>query len=870
MSHPSLPPVAKLLSLSLAGTLSAVLVAEPIPTSTDPNLEIILFASDPEIVTPVGAVTDRNNGDLYVVESHTHGATSDYPGPKFDRIKRFRDTDDDGRADDIHIFADGLYEALGLAFSPDGELHVVTSKNVFRLTDTNGDGVSDSSEHVSLLRLETVNTNPHGSLLAIAIDDDGLIYVSRGNVGGNLYELHGATGESLSGYGVGGDIVRINRDGSNLNLIATGFWNPFALAFDRFGRLIAADNDPDSRGPNRIVHIIEGGNYGYLARYGPTGLHPFSGWNADLPTVLPIAAGVGEAPSATLDLTSWKLGPSYHNAFAVTIWGEHKLSLFYPESSGASFQASSKPWIKGGKNFRPVDLAPTIDGGFYLTDWVLRDYPNHSRGAIWRVRTKNSAPLTAWPTNVPKDDGSRLISNVHSETAIASLFEAAGDTDPFIRTTAAVALAERATSSQLAQLWQSSDPLRRITAWQAQERTAASIDPAWALSALSDSSEDVKILGLMWIGDNVARQFLPQVDALLTNSNTSPRLFRFILATLQILHSNVDELYAVYERGSRIPRDIPPHLLRRVVLNQNIPAAIRALAVPQLTAPLSTEVLERLISEVKSPTDEELTKESMRTLVSAQLPESAALLTTVALNPLLSPRLRADAISLYAQIGSAPSDKLLPLLTSPAPELRRETARAFRGGNDRPKIAAALRSATNHYPADVEFISQINRSLGNPLAAPPSDLDDWQTALAIGGDSAAGERVFYEPATMCIACHRIENRGGLIGPDLSHIGSSLSRPQLLRSIIYPSDDVSPEYQGWEIKKNDGSSIIGLQLHLRRDGILIDGVDGVTFKTPFTEIESYDTMEKSLMPDGLGQLLPLEDLRNLIAYLESLR
>ncbi len=70
--------------------------------------------------------------------------------------------------------------------------------------------------------------------------------------------------------------------------------------FDAFGRLFAVDNDPDSRPPCRLLHIVEGGDYGYRFRNGRKGLHPFTAWNGELPGTLPMVAGTGEAPCGVL------------------------------------------------------------------------------------------------------------------------------------------------------------------------------------------------------------------------------------------------------------------------------------------------------------------------------------------------------------------------------------------------------------------------------------------------------------------------------------------------------------------------------------------------------------------------------------------
>ncbi|MCF3651735.1 PVC-type heme-binding CxxCH protein [Synoicihabitans lomoniglobus] len=825
------------LLLSLAGFILSSAHAEDTPVALDPNLEVILFAADPDIVTPIGAVTNAD-GDLFVVESHTHVRPKDYVGPSTDLIKRFVDTDGDGRADEITIFARIEKEAMNLAFAPDGVLHVVTASDVIRLNDADGNGTSETDEHTVLLHLETQSGNPHGDLLGIAIDRDGTIYASRGNVGGYPYAYISAAHERLTGYGEGGDIVRINPDGSGLHRVATGFWNPFVIAFDRHGRLLCADNDPDSRGPNRVVHVIDGGDYGYLARYGPTGLHPFSGWNADLPGVLPIAAGTGEAPSGLLDLTSTRLGPNYSDAFAVTIWGEHTLSLFHPHRTGASFTATAEPFINGGEHFRPVALAPAKGGGFFITDWVLRDYPNHSRGAIWLVRPKQPGPEVHTAADV-----AALLKRIPDVFSPAQAESLLSNEDPFLRHHAVAALAAHGDLTRLEQLLASPSVDLRQGAWLALRHRGHAFTAAEIESALTDPSEVLRILALRHIGDQVDRTFTSKVEAMLTAPDLSPRLFRFVLATQQILGSDVDAAYAKGTRTFAIKRDVPAPLIERLVQDDSLPDAGRALAIPQLADPAAPAVRETLLQLITSSDSPPLVREAMRSLAAVGEPAATPIIQIVAFDPSLDPELRADAVSSLRQLPDGITPAFKKLLNDPAPPVRLEATRALQ--------------AFGLIPA------------ADPVVRPTS-LDDWNALLGTGGDPAAGERVFHETTALCITCHRVKNRGSVIGPDLSNIGLTLSRRQLIRSIIQPSDDISPEYQGWEIKLNNGGSVVGLQGHLRGWGIILTGFTGEEIRTRHENIASYGAMERSLMPDGLGQILPVDDLRNLVAYLESLR
>ena len=161
-------------------------------------------------------------------------------------------------------------------------------------------------------------------LLGITYADDGWIYVSRGNTGGLAWSIAGPDGSSVAGYGDGGNVFRFKKDGSSLEEVATGFWNPFDLKFTRQGRLMLADNDPDSRGPNRLIEVIPGGDYGYESLYGNSGNHPYLAWNGELPGTLPYAAALGEAPSGIID-AGYSHFPTYENNILATIWEENSI-----------------------------------------------------------------------------------------------------------------------------------------------------------------------------------------------------------------------------------------------------------------------------------------------------------------------------------------------------------------------------------------------------------------------------------------------------------------------------------------------------------------------------------------------------------------
>ncbi len=358
-----------------------------VPVSTDPALKLNLVAIEPEIMTPTGVVTDEA-GRIWVIENHTHQRTPDYRGPKSDRIRVFDQFDSTGKANRVTTFAEGFTNSMGLTLALDGSVYLATRAAIYRLRDTDGDGKAD--EQKVIVRLDTKAVYPHNGLSGFTWDALGRLYFGFGENEGLAYTLVGSDGRSLSGGGEGGSIYRCQPDGSGLVRIATGFWNPFNLTFDAFGRLFAVDNDPDSRGPCRLLHIVEGGDYGYRYRNGRKGLHPFTAWNGELPGTLPMIAGTGEAPSGIVAYEGDLLPAAYRGKLLTTSWGDHLIERFDLQPRGASFTSKAREIVRGGEYFRPVGIALAPNGSSVISDWCDKSYPVHGKGRLWRLEASAS------------------------------------------------------------------------------------------------------------------------------------------------------------------------------------------------------------------------------------------------------------------------------------------------------------------------------------------------------------------------------------------------------------------------------------------------------------------------------------------------
>jgi putative heme-binding domain-containing protein len=158
------------------------------------------------------------------------------------------------------------------------------------------------------------------------------------------------------------------------------------------------------------------------------------------------------------------------------------------------------------------------------------------------------------------------------------------------------------------------------------------------------------------------------------------------------------------------------------------------------------------------------------------------------------------------------------------------------------------------------------------------DKDIWQTlayirtlsavpAAAPTGDAVSGERVFR---TNCASCHRVNGRGGQLGPDLSRIGSARPRAGLAGKIRGSSDVIRPGYEPVTLVTRDGERIRGVRKNEDEFSIQImdarERLQGYV-KANLTAI-TFD--KQSLMPVYGPDRLNDRDFDDLLRYLTSLR
>ena len=406
----------KIPSAILSLTCLTSLVFGELPIPTDPETTVTKFAGSDLIKHPIG-MTFTHDGKLLAVESHTHLRPKQYNGPESDQIIWLRDTDGDGKADRRSVFyGDQLRATMNIATHPiTGAIYVATKNGIVRLWDRNKNGKADlyTAEKVIDFVFDSKFLDNGYGCAGLAFDDQGNLLFGIGGLLGAPYTLTSADGVSFSDQGEGGNIWKCTDDGKELRRFATGFWNPFGLTHVEGGHVFVTDNDPSSRPPSRLHHVIDGGDYGYQYRYGRSGRHPFIAWDGELPGTLPMLSGTGDAPCDVL----------FHQGnLLVASWCDHIVEVFPLNWNRTHFETESKILLKGGVDFRPVGFAVGEDSSLYISDWVKGDYQLHGEGTIWKVDNWEPEPRDVGATTPPPLDTdsedpwtfSRMISNTTS------------------------------------------------------------------------------------------------------------------------------------------------------------------------------------------------------------------------------------------------------------------------------------------------------------------------------------------------------------------------------------------------------------------------------------------------------------------------
>lgn len=965
-------------ALTLSGLVStACSFEEKLPEVTDSSLKIELISQQPDLRTPTGLAVDHQ-GRVFVIECHTHFRPANYDGPPADRIRLYVDSDGNGVVDKVSTFFEGTTATMNVAAFHDGSLFVATRNEIFRLYDENKDGVSDRREDIA--KLETKGNYPHNGLSGFAFDSQENVYVGFGENLGEPYELIGSDGVRLSGGGEGGSIFRCRPDGSKLSRFATGYWNPFHVTSDSFDRVFAVDNDPDWRPPCRLLHVVQGGDYGYRFSLGRRGTHPFTSWFGDKPGMLGMVSGTGEAPSGVLVYRSSNLPASYQGTVLATAWGVHSIERYQLNRVGASVTSATEIIVKGDEEFRPVGMVTAPDGSIYISDWVKRDYELHGHGRLWRLSSKEENAGVPFP----EDSGSARkaiedASDANKVRAAARILAngTAADLD-FARSTAknakeswvrAEALGALAYQKQLSKeaikevvtsqadidlrvfavklyadlgwetwelfdkdmspevlaevcrrshtqfdleqtksLWSSKDPFVRqaivsaaarlssleevvrlpltgddlscetIAMCQVQvgnrAKLAKEADVEASITAmirkmLAHPAERVQFIGLRWIGEDGIESFRDEIEKSLTERAWSPKGLESAMATLELLAGKKGAQYeaeqiamlnkmVVGEKGE-LPESTMVSALRLLYR-----AALRD-RLNDLPTALKAGSLAKLAQHPKN----EVRIEAIRILCQQANPDQG-LLATIADDRSLDEEVRMEAL---LGLTDAKVLKAIGESSDNSATLRLLAFQGLLGAQVEKEDEVWISKFVSKDEALMESFMRWRGLKPSEKSRPKGimlpEWNDWIKKQK-AGDAQRGEIVFFHNKLgRCASCHAVQGRGADIGPDLSEVGE-MGGERIWESLIDPSREVAPKFMPWNVTTTDGATYTGLLVTERgSDQFYVDS-QGKPFTVHHNDIENLTASKKSLMPDGLLESLTDSEIRDLVAYLNSLK
>ena len=394
--------------------------------------EARLFAAEPDVANPVALYVD-NQGKVYVCESfrQEEGVEDNRSHPDWlnddlaaqtvqdridyirkyipdadksytshdDRIRLLVDSNADGAADKVTVFADHFNQiedgtgAGVLAYK--GDVFFTCIPHLWRLRDTDGDGRANLRE--SMASGFGVRTAFRGhDLHGLTMGPDGWIYFSIGDRGYNIDDGKDPASGAVFRYNPNENYPYINPE-----VVATGMRNPQELAFDDYGNLFTCDNNSDSGDKARWVAVLPGSDsgwrmyYQYLPDRGPFNREKL--WHTYNPEstpayIVPPVANISDGPSGLTFYPGTGLSEHFKDRFFLADFRGNAASsgirTFRVNPEGAFFKVDDMEQTIWNILATDVDFGP--DGRLYLADWVF-GWVGEKKGRVYTFEDKEAA-----------------------------------------------------------------------------------------------------------------------------------------------------------------------------------------------------------------------------------------------------------------------------------------------------------------------------------------------------------------------------------------------------------------------------------------------------------------------------------------------
>ena len=312
----------------------------------------------PEFAVHVFATPDQANYPVYVAVSPegaayvaSDGNSSLGTEPNRGRILRLRDTDDDGKADEVKVFAT-VDSPRGLVWDID-RIYLMHPPHLSAFIDHDGDGVADEQKILVKnigwgLKDRPADHASNGVTLGV----DGWLYLAIGDFG--FMEAEGTDGRKLQLRG--GGVVRVRTDGTGLELFSRGTRNIVEVAVSPLLDAIARDNTNDGDGWDVRLHQLTGlEDHGYPTLY----------QNFSEEIISPLMDYGGGSGCGAQWVDEPGIPVKWRGAMTVD-WGREAVFHHGLTPKGAAFEATQEPFVKIP---RATDLDVDARSRVYVTSW---------------------------------------------------------------------------------------------------------------------------------------------------------------------------------------------------------------------------------------------------------------------------------------------------------------------------------------------------------------------------------------------------------------------------------------------------------------------------------------------------------------------
>lgn len=281
-----------------------------------------------------------------------------------------------------------LISPLGLAFQPSTDVLYVTA----RTTPLQGGALWRvlSDGQMELVRDDLpccymeIDNQPNGLLFGA----DGYLYMGVGALTDRAESPNPRAQAYATLVPYEASILRIHPHTGELDVFATGIRNPYDVAQDSAGRFYATDTGTVAGIGDRLLAVVEGGNYGF-PYYRGRGCE-------DCPIQLSGAVSAPDVlafepytlPQGLVAYTGAQFPANMRDTLFVALW--HRGMVLWVDPNAP--QAQAVPFVTG--LLRPSDVVVDADGTLLIADWLY--------GQVWRVRHSATAGfLVPTPTPMP-------------------------------------------------------------------------------------------------------------------------------------------------------------------------------------------------------------------------------------------------------------------------------------------------------------------------------------------------------------------------------------------------------------------------------------------------------------------------------------